>query len=80
MLFLSRKLGESIIINDNIELVVTEIRGKTVKLGFTFPKNASILRKELYDKIAAENLAAKTADISPDDFTDALTGVSKEDE
>ena len=61
MLYLTRKIGESIIINDNIELTVVEVRGKTVKLGFVFPKEATILRKELYDKIMEQNLAAASA-------------------
>lgn len=55
MLYLMRKPGESIIINHNIELQVIEVKGKAVKLGFTFPKGASVLRKELYDKIVEEN-------------------------
>lgn len=58
MLYLSRKEGESIIINNTIELTVVEVRGRTVKLGFTFPPEASILRKELHDKIRQQNLAA----------------------
>ena len=58
MLYLMRKQDESIIINNNIELKVIEIKGKSVKLGFNFPKGASVLRKELYDKIMAENEAA----------------------
>lgn len=58
MLYLMRKQDESIIINNNIELKVVEIKGKSVKLGFNFPKGASVLRKELYDKIMAENMAA----------------------
>lgn len=58
MLYLTRKIGESIIINNNIELTVVEVRGKTVKLGFLFPKEASILRKELHQKILEQNLAA----------------------
>lgn len=58
MLYLSRKIGESIIINNNIELTVVEIKGRVVKLGFTFPKEASILRKELHDKITQQNLEA----------------------
>lgn len=61
MLYLMRKQDESIIINNNIELKVIEIKGKSVKLGFTFPKGASVLRKELYDKIMAENEAASKA-------------------
>lgn len=58
MLYLSRKIGESIIINNNIELTVMEVRGKSVKLGFVFPKEASILRKELHEKIMEQNIAA----------------------
>jgi carbon storage regulator len=61
MLYLTRKIGESIIINNNIELTVVEVRGKTVKLGFVFPKEASILRKELHQKIMEQNLAAAGA-------------------
>ena len=55
MLFLTRKMGQSIIIEDNIELTVVEIRGKTVKLGFNYPPEARILRKEVYDRIQEEN-------------------------
>lgn len=62
MLFISRKLNESVIINNNIELKVLEIKGKTVKLGFEFPKEATVLRKELHDKIMAENIAASKGD------------------
>lgn len=58
MLYLTRRIGESIIINNNIELTVIDVRGKTVKLGFLFPKEASILRKELHQKILEQNLAA----------------------
>ncbi len=73
MLYLMRKQDESIIINNNIELTVVEIKGKTVKLGFTFPQGASVLRKELYDKIKAENLAASSGDISVDDLLKSMS-------
>jgi carbon storage regulator len=58
MLYLTRKIGESIIINNSIELTVVEVRGKAVKLGFVFPSDATILRKELHEKIMQQNLAA----------------------
>ena len=51
MLYLSRKIGESIVINNSIELTIVEIRGKTVKIGFDFPPEATVLRKEIYEKI-----------------------------
>ena len=58
MLYLTRKIGESVIINDNIEVTVIDIRGKSIKLGFTFPQEASVLRREIYERIQAENRAA----------------------
>lgn len=74
MLYLSRKLGESIVINNSIELTVIEVRGKTVKLGFVFPPDASILRKEIHDKVMAENLAAAQSGVGENDLLDALFG------
>jgi carbon storage regulator len=67
MLYLTRKIGESIIINNNIELTVMEVRGKSVKIGFVFPKEATILRKELHEKILEQNIAAAG---SGEDFAD----------
>ena len=61
MLYLTRKIGESIVINDNIELTVVEVRGKAVKLGFTFPPTVSVLRREIHDRIQEENRAAAGA-------------------
>lgn len=58
MLYLTRKIGESVVINDTIEVTVVEVRGKTAKLGFTFPADATVLRREIYDRIQEENRAA----------------------
>ncbi len=58
MLYLTRKIGESVIINDNIEVTVIDIRGKSIKLGFTFPSDATVLRREIFERIQAENRAA----------------------
>lgn len=58
MLYLTRKIGESVIINDNIEVTVIEVRGRSIKLGFTFPPDVSVLRHEIYERIQAENKAA----------------------
>lgn len=71
MLYLTRKIGESIIINNNIELTVVEVRGRTVKLGFVFPPEATILRKELYLKIKDQNIAAAAGDAA-----DLLGGIT----
>ena len=60
MLFLTRKVGESIVINDNIELTDVEVRGKSIKLGFTFPPEAKVLRRELHDRIKADGVKAES--------------------
>lgn len=51
MLVLSRKKNESIIIYDNVEIVVVEIRGDKVRLGIEAPKEIPVHRKEVYDAI-----------------------------
>ncbi len=61
MLYLTRKIGESVIINDNVEVTVIEVRGKSIKLGFAFPPEVSVLRREIYDRIQEENRAAAAA-------------------
>ena len=61
MLYLTRKIGESIIINESIEVTVVEVRGKSIKLGITYPPEASVLRREIYERIQAENRAATEA-------------------
>ncbi len=55
MLYLTRKIGETIIINDQIKLVVIAISGKTVKLGFEYPDHVTVLREEIYERIKKEN-------------------------
>ncbi|MEX2644151.1 MAG: carbon storage regulator CsrA [Acetobacterales bacterium] len=61
MLYLTRKVGDSVVINDDIEITVVEVRGKSIKLGFNFPADVSVLRREVYDRIQAENRAAAEA-------------------
>lgn len=75
MLFLSRKIGESIVINNTVEMTVIEIRGKTVKIGFNFPPDATVLRKEIHDKILAENVAASQSQPTESDLMDALANL-----
>jgi carbon storage regulator len=77
MLYLTRKLDESVIINDEIEVKVIDIKGKTVKLGFEFPKSATVLRKEIYDKVVEQNKEAAGGNIlgaseSAEDFFSSL--------
>ncbi|HEY2494681.1 MAG TPA: carbon storage regulator CsrA [Paenibacillus sp.] len=55
MLVLSRKKGESIVINDHIEITVLGVEGETVRIGVSAPKNIDIFRKEVYDSIQEAN-------------------------
>ena len=75
MLYLSRKVGEAIIINNTVEMVVMEVRGKAVKLGFTFPPEASVLRKEIFDKISEENIAG--AELGLEELLGAMNQASQ---
>jgi carbon storage regulator len=68
MLYLTRKLGESVIINDNVEVTVVEVRGKSIKLGFTFPPEVTVLRREIFERIQEENRAAATGLKGVDDI------------
>ena len=61
MLYLTRKIGESVVISGNIELTVVEVRGKAVKLGFTFPPDVTVLRREIFERIQAEDRSAAAA-------------------
>jgi len=58
MLVLSRKPNESIIIGDNIEVKIVEVRGEQVKLGITAPRDIPVHRKEVYESIHKQNLNA----------------------
>lgn len=51
MLVLTRKVHQSIVIGDDIEVVVLEVRGEQVRLGIRAPKDVSVHRKEVYDQI-----------------------------
>lgn len=55
MLALTRKKGESLVINNNIEITILELRGDQVKIGITAPKEVPIYRKEVYLQIQQEN-------------------------
>lgn len=58
MLVLRRKIGEVVMLGESIQVQVLGIDGDQIKLGFLAPKEVQILRKELYEGVAAENLAA----------------------
>jgi carbon storage regulator len=60
MLVLTRKLGESIAIDDHIKIVVVQIKGKQVRLGIEAPKETKIHREEVYLAIQEQNKVSST--------------------
>ncbi len=58
MLVLSRQKDESIMIGDNVEIVIVDVRGDKVRLGITAPREISVHRKEVYDAIQKEKEAS----------------------
>ena len=55
MLVLSRQKDESIMIGDDVEIVIVNVRGDKVRLGITAPKNITVHRREVYEAIQREN-------------------------
>src|SRR5450755_4384567 len=67
MLVLSRQRDETIMIGDDVEVTVVDIRGDKVRLGINAPKEISVHRKEVYDAIRRENRAS--AQVKPEDLS-----------
>ncbi len=59
MLVLSRQRDESIMIGDNVEIIIVDVRGDKVRLGITAPKEVPVHRREIYDAIQREKSQKK---------------------
>lgn len=77
MLVLSRQRDESIVIGDNVQITIVDIRGDKVRLGIIAPTEISVHRKEVYDAIQRENKQAAT--VSTEEFVKAVTAPTKPD-
>jgi len=75
MLVLSRQKDESIVIGDDIEITVVDIRGDKVRLGIAAPTEIPVHRKEVYEAIQRENVQA--AQVKPGDVADVDQVISK---
>ena len=62
MLALTRKKGEAIVINNNVEIAILEIRGDQIKIGVNAPEEVPVYRKEVYLQIQKENKASVAED------------------
>jgi carbon storage regulator len=63
VLVLSRRVGESVVIGDNVTITVLEVRGDVIRVGIDAPREVAVHRKELLEELEASNRAAA----SPDD-------------
>lgn len=59
MLILTRRIGESIVINDNVKIKILEIRNSQIKLGVEAPKDVSVHREEIYQRISKDQKQKK---------------------
>ena len=75
MLILARKLNESIMIGDDVEIVVVEIKGDQVKLGIRAPRNVAVHRTEIYKEIRDQNTRA--AETPAPESLDSLASLIK---
>lgn len=76
MLVLSRKVGEAIIIDDNIEIKVLESHNGEVKLGINAPRDLVILRKEIYEAVKSQNKSASKVQVD-DELKSLLSRLAK---
>ncbi|UTC67468.1 MULTISPECIES: carbon storage regulator CsrA [unclassified Treponema] len=65
MLILSRKTNQKILIGDDIEITIIDIRGDQVKIGVDAPASVKVFREEIYQEIQNENKAALVKDAKP---------------
>jgi carbon storage regulator len=71
MLILTRKLGEKITIGDDVRITLLEIKGAQVRLGIEAPKDISIHRQEIYDRIREENW--ESSSVNEGDLSEAVS-------
>ncbi len=66
MLVLSRRKDETIMIGDDIEITIVDLKGDTVRIGIAAPREVSVHRKEVYEAIQKENISAAKQQVLPD--------------
>jgi carbon storage regulator len=72
MLVLTRKPGQSIMIGDDVEVQVLSVAGEKVRLGITAPRDVSIFRNEVYDRIESEGESSSADTVEDDGGTDEV--------
>ena len=69
MLILTRRVGETLIIGDNVKVTVLGVRGHQVRIGVDAPKDVSVHREEIYHRIQSEQ-SSNPGDVDTDDIRD----------
>jgi len=72
MLVLTRKTGQKLIIDNDIEVVILETRGESVKIGINAPKHVSVFREEIYDEIRRTNRESREGNVSASELSQVL--------
>ncbi len=80
MLVLSRKKGESVMIGDQVEIVVLSVEGDAVKIGINAPKQMEIYRKEIYEAILNSNQEAAQSQIDLNQLSALIKSADKKQE
>ena len=79
MLVLSRQRDESIMIGDDVEIVIVDVRGDKVRLGITAPKKIPVHRREIYDAIQREKAQKAEGETPAADPKDQADSADKEE-
>lgn len=77
MLVLTRKKGQSIMIQDHIEITVLDVEGDTIKIGIVAPRDVIVMRKELLQSIQEENRESARAHFDMGTMSEELKKIKK---
>jgi len=80
MLVLSRQRDESIMIGDDVEIIIVDVRGDKVRLGITAPRSIPVHRREIYDAIQREKAEKKESEKQPQARKDEKSGEQHDQE
>ena len=78
MLVLSRKINQSVMIGDDIEIILLETKGDTAKIGIVAPRDVKVFRQEIYLAIKAENEKSAHPPVTIEDASSLLKNVIKQ--
>ena len=78
MLVLSRKINQSVMIGDDIEIILLETKGDTAKIGIVAPRDVKVFRQEIYQAIKAENQKSAQSGSAVESASSLLKDVLKQ--